>query len=123
MSGTIIIAGLGPGDPAALPAAVLDELAAGGVNWLRTGVHPVVPWLRQRGISFNTFDAIYQAVNDFDKVYRQIAQHILEAGRLGRVLYAVPGHPHGGRGVGAADNGGGGGRGIAGAGPAGHELS
>ncbi|GBF32159.1 nucleoside triphosphate pyrophosphohydrolase MazG [Desulfocucumis palustris] len=93
MSGTIIIAGLGPGDPAALPVAVLDELSAGGVNWLRTGVHPVVPWLRDRGISFNTFDDIYRTMNDFDKVYRRIAESIIEAGRSGRVLYAVPGHP------------------------------
>lgn len=93
MSGTIIIAGLGPGDPEALPVAVLDELGAGGCNWLRTGIHPVVPWLKERGISFNTFDDLYQTLEDFNQVYRKIAESIIKAGKSGRVLYAVPGHP------------------------------
>jgi tetrapyrrole methylase family protein/MazG family protein len=56
VAGEIILAGLGPGDPSALPGAVLEELAAEGQIWLRTEIHPAVARLKGKGIKFNTFD-------------------------------------------------------------------
>ena len=93
VAGEIILAGLGPGDPSALPGAVLEELAAEGQTWLRTEIHPAVARLKEQGIKFNTFDHLYGIAADFEHVYRQIAENIMAAGRTGRVVYVVPGHP------------------------------
>ncbi len=93
MGGVITIAGLGPGDPDLISLGTMECLRKSGNIWLRTGVHPAVEWLRNNGISFNTFDSVYQESEDFQEVYRLISMKVLELGRRGDVLYAVPGHP------------------------------
>ena len=89
----IIIAGLGPGDPEALPLGVLKVLKAGERIFLRTERHPVVPWLKEQGCKFLALDCYYEEETDFESVYRLICQRILEEARQGQVVYAVPGHP------------------------------
>ncbi|HBV99276.1 MAG TPA: nucleoside triphosphate pyrophosphohydrolase [Desulfotomaculum sp.] len=93
MGGKITVVGLGPGDPGMLSSAALELLGKSRCIRLRTGIHPVVEWLGQRGIHFDTFDYIYREAGDFQEVYRRIADEVIELGRKGDVTYAVPGHP------------------------------
>jgi tetrapyrrole methylase family protein/MazG family protein len=89
----VIIAGLGPGDPDLLPPGVLKILKQGKKVFLRTGTHPVVPWLREQGCKFLALDYYYEQEADFESVYRRICRRVLEEARHGQVVYAVPGHP------------------------------
>ena len=89
----ITIAGLGPGAPGCITLGTWEALKSAPRVLLRTGIHPVVEWLRQEGISFATFDHVYEAEADFQKVYARIATEVLEEALKGEVLYAVPGHP------------------------------
>ncbi|MDD4766576.1 MAG: nucleoside triphosphate pyrophosphohydrolase [Desulfotomaculaceae bacterium] len=89
----ITIAGLGPGTPGGITLGAWESLKSSPCVLLRTGIHPVVEWLRQAGITFATFDYIYEAEPDFQKVYQRIAAEVLARSQKGAVLYAVPGHP------------------------------
>lgn len=94
MQGTITIVGLGFGDVSALPMGTLETLERADALWLRTEDHPVVDWLRERGLGFATFDSVYEAHADFESVYREIVDRLLAEAKAGRpVVYAVPGHP------------------------------
>ena len=92
-SSKIIIVGLGPGDPGMIPLKVWEVLNSGVPVYLRTAVHPTVDWLREKGISFESFDHYYQSAATFEEVYGQIARKVLEVAGQGTVVYAVPGHP------------------------------
>ena len=104
----ITLIGLGAGDSdslsrgaeRALRQASADYQAGTGTLFLRTARHPVVTWLQSEGLTFDTFDALYDAAADFADVYSQIAQSVLNAaqrqtadGTPYEVAYAVPGHP------------------------------
>lgn len=90
----IIIAGLGAGSPGGITLGTWEALKASSPILLRTEKHPVVDWLRREGISFTTFDHIYQEEPCFQQVYHRIAEEVLQKARRGdKVLYAVPGHP------------------------------
>ncbi len=89
----ITIAGLGSGAPGSLTLGAWEALRTFDHVYLRTGEHPVVEWLVKEGISFQTFDHIYEEEPTFEKVYARIARSVLEEGRKEPVLYAVPGHP------------------------------
>ncbi|HAP93858.1 MAG TPA: nucleoside triphosphate pyrophosphohydrolase [Desulfotomaculum sp.] len=89
----ITVAGLGPGHPGQIPLLVWEVLQQSGRILLRTGQHPVVPWLRKQGVVFTTFDHLYEAGGSFQEVYRQIAAAVLEEAGRGPLVYAVPGNP------------------------------
>ena len=89
----ITIIGLGPGDPGLLTEAALSAMGEINTVFLRTEQHPVVPWLKARGLEFKTFDYLYNEAPDFQWVYRQIADIVMGQGQRGQVVYAVPGHP------------------------------
>jgi len=90
----ITIAGLGPGSPGALSLEVWEELQRSSQKiFLRTKKHPVVPWLTQKGIVFETFDSFYEEGLTFEEIYRRIADKIIECACVKPVIYAVPGHP------------------------------
>lgn len=89
----ITVCGLGPGSREALPVGVIEVLRQAGVVFLRTEKHPVVPFLKEEGVRFSTFDRFYEAEESFEKVYRRIADAVLETARTTPVVYAVPGHP------------------------------
>ncbi|AGK99758.1 nucleoside triphosphate pyrophosphohydrolase [Desulfoscipio gibsoniae] len=93
MTTKVIVVGLGPGSQDALPAVNLEVLKCARRLFLRTGVHPVVDWLKEQGIAFDTFDKYYEQADSFDDVYRRIAEDVLAAAGQGTVVYAVPGHP------------------------------
>ncbi|MFC4075532.1 bifunctional methyltransferase/pyrophosphohydrolase YabN [Salinithrix halophila] len=92
--GKIMVVGLGSGDEESLSLGTFRRLKEAEHLWLRTGEHPVVPWLRGEGVRFTTFDPVYEKHPDFAGVYREITDTLLEeAGRGREVTYAVPGHP------------------------------
>lgn len=97
MSATITVVGLGSGDPDRLTLGSLKRLQEAGERYVRTKDHPVVNWLEQTGVSFASFDEVYEAKDDFPSVYEEIVARLLaraEAGGDGEnIVYAVPGHP------------------------------
>lgn len=93
MESDIIIVGLGPGDPNMVPVGVMKILGSKDKVYLRTERHPVVPWLKQQGYSFCTFDECYERETDFEAVYKEICEKIMKLTSHGQVVYAVPGHP------------------------------
>ena len=89
----ITIIGLGPGDAALLTRAAWERLQATRVLYLRTAIHPTVAELPQ-SIELRSFDALYEAADDFDAVYERIAAELVDRAQQGEELvYAVPGHP------------------------------
>ena len=93
MTAGITIVGLGPGGKNSLPPVNLDMLREAGKLFLRTTVHPVVDWIKQQQIIFDSFDLYYESGADFHQVYQAMASRVLEAAATGPVVYAVPGHP------------------------------
>lgn len=89
----IVIMGLGPGALGQLPLENYQLLKAGTHIFFRTEQHPLVADLRQAGISFESFDHIYNQAQSFEQVYNEIADRLIAQANLGQVLYAVPGHP------------------------------
>jgi len=89
----LTIVGLGPGGIHSLSVGALDVLNGSSNLFIRTSKHPVVKELASRGIKFRTFDDLYEKYNDFDEVYTEIAEAVINATIAGPVVFAVPGHP------------------------------
>lgn len=89
---SIIIVGLGPGDGRLLTRQAWDVLAAASPLYLRTARHPAVADLPTTGPR-HSFDHLYDSADNFAQVYETIIQQVLELGRNGEIVYAVPGHP------------------------------
>ena len=93
MKQEIVVIGLGPGAPEQLTRQAWDWLTDCGEVWLRTRQHPVVESL-PKNLKVNSFDSFYEKGEDFESVYAQIVEKVLELGRRPEgVTYAVPGHP------------------------------
>ena len=90
----IKIIGLGPGDKNALTIGTIYELENNKNIFLRTEKHPTVEYLKEKRIIFNTYDNVYESIENFDQVYSNIANDLIEKHKeLGDLIYAVPGHP------------------------------
>lgn len=94
MRGRVVVAGLGPAGARYLLPVTRDAIERAAVRYARTARHPAVDDLAADGITFTTFDAVYERADDLDAVYREIvATLVAAAGEHGDVLYAVPGNP------------------------------
>lgn len=90
----IKVVGLGPGSKEALTLGTLDILKDSEHIYLRTLKHPVVSFLEELRISFETYDEEYEKADSFDDVYSAIAEDLIKKHeRYGEIVYAVPGHP------------------------------
>lgn len=90
----IRVVGLGYADEAALPVEIVNILESEKPLWLRTEKHPVVSWLKEKGIQFQAFDDHYEDQTDFASVYDQIVASLFKlAKEESTLIYAVPGHP------------------------------
>lgn len=89
----IEILGLGAGDLEQLPVGVYKKLLNTGEVFLRTKEHPVVAELEKEGLTYTSFDAIYEKHEQFEEVYEEIVQTLLDKAGRETVVYAVPGHP------------------------------
>ncbi len=89
----ITIVGLGPGDGRYLTREAWDVLTQAPEVWLRTAKHPAVDDLPTE-LKRQSFDHLYERATEFDEVYNTITKTLIELGKDGEVVYAVPGHPH-----------------------------
>ncbi len=89
----IVVVGLGPGSGQLLTREAWDVLSQASEVHLRTERHPAVADLPP-AVKLVTFDAIYDSAETFADVYEQITTSLINLGREGDVVYAVPGHPH-----------------------------
>lgn len=90
--GKINIVGLGPGDESLISQGVLDILKSSSRIYLRTEKHPTVDKLK-KSIKYTNLDYFYDNEDNFENVYKQIAEFIIEKSNEGDLVYAVPGHP------------------------------
>ena len=91
---TIVVVGLGPGDPGLVTAATLATIERVRRRFLRTARHPSASLVLDAPGGATTFDDTYDAAATFDEVYGHIADELLRAAHeSGEVLYAVPGSP------------------------------
>ena len=91
--GSITIVGLGPGPFGCLSLETWDVIRQAPKLLLRTAVHPTVEDLRSRGVAFTSYDTFYDQGEDFDSVYRAIADDVVEQARVADIVFAVPGSP------------------------------
>lgn len=90
----IKIVGLGPGDRDALTIGAMETLKNSDFLYLRTDKHPVVEYLMDENIKFNSYDYMYENLMDFDMIYENIAQDLIKKHIEKRnIVYAVPGSP------------------------------
>ena len=92
--GSLTIVGLGPGAKEDLTLATLDIIKSHKEIYLRTEKHPSVDYLKDKGISYKTFDSIYEEKDSFDQVYQEIVNILIDKAKTNKVVYAVPGHPY-----------------------------
>lgn len=90
---TISIAGLGSSDAAQLPLGVYRLITSGAPLYVRTEDHPVLKELSAELPVYTAFDSIYEKHDQFDEVYREIAQTLITKAADEKIIYAVPGHP------------------------------
>ncbi|MET0960385.1 MAG: nucleoside triphosphate pyrophosphohydrolase [Psychrobacillus psychrotolerans] len=89
----ITIIGLGAGDLDQLPLGIYKKLKTAEYLYVRTEQHPVLEELKAEGLSFTSFDAVYENNDQFEGVYEEIVKRLLELAQEQSVIYAVPGHP------------------------------
>jgi len=90
----ITLLGLGPGGAELITREAWRVLETSSEVYLRTLEHPAVKGLPAQ-LVLHSFDELYEQVESFEEVYRQITERVLELGkRPGGVVYAVPGHPY-----------------------------
>lgn len=94
MKNSIEVIGLGAGDLEQLPLGMYRKLTQHqGKVYVRTLDHPVVEALQQEGVVFHSFDSLYEEAEQFQTVYENITDVLLQAATTQPILYAVPGHP------------------------------
>lgn len=89
----ITILGLGAGDLDQLPFGVYRQLKNTEALYLRTKEHPVLRDLEQEGLMYQSFDHIYEKHEQFEEVYEEICEFLLNEALAKEITYGVPGHP------------------------------
>ncbi|MFP3392260.1 nucleoside triphosphate pyrophosphohydrolase [Brevibacillus sp. SIMBA_040] len=91
---TLTVVGLGAGDLDQLPYGIYRTLKQASHLYLRTQEHPVVTQLVAEGVTYESFDAVYEQHDAFTEVYAEIVERLLtKAAQEDGIVYAVPGHP------------------------------
>lgn len=89
----IKIVGLGSGSELSLTVGALEALKSSNHVYLRTKECPIVDYLIKQHIQFETYDYVYESLEDFNSVYMKIAKDLLNKSKESDIVYAVPGHP------------------------------
>jgi tetrapyrrole methylase family protein/MazG family protein len=90
----LTIVGMGPGGTSHLTVAAIEALTKGGKVYLRTAVHPTVPYLQSLGMIYESFDHCYENAATFEETYDSIVDALAEKLNHEPVTYAVPGNAH-----------------------------
>ncbi|OAJ72784.1 MazG family protein [Brevibacillus sp. SKDU10] len=94
MVNTIYVVGLGAGNLDQMPLGMYKRLKQTTHLYVRTADHPVLDQLAEEGLTYMSFDSIYEKHDSFEQVYQEIARELLSKVKTeGEVTYAVPGHP------------------------------
>lgn len=89
----ITIVGLGAGDLNQLPLGIYKKLKKANHLYVRTEQHPVLQELQTEGVTWTSFDAVYEKNDQFESVYKEIVENLLKLSAVHPITYAVPGHP------------------------------
>jgi tetrapyrrole methylase family protein/MazG family protein len=90
----LTVVGLGPAGADLLLAAARNALESAHVRFVRTRRHPAVAELEAEGLTFTSFDEVYDAAPDLESAYGRMVELLVEAAAHDeRVAYAVPGNP------------------------------
>lgn len=93
MANTITVIGLGPGDKDFLTIGAIEKMKRSTRVFLRTNKHPVVSYLEEEGIIYESFDEVYESKENFDEVYKTIVEDLICLAEADHIIYAVPGSP------------------------------
>ena len=94
MMGKITVLGMGPGDFGLISLAAWETMLEAKTLVLRTAVHPTAEALSKRGVTFTSYDELYEAASDFASLYESIADDLVRRATNGEeIVYAVPGSP------------------------------
>ncbi|HEY3673872.1 MAG TPA: MazG family protein [Acidimicrobiia bacterium] len=90
----VVAVGLGPAGADHLLPVARAALEASSHRYARTLRHPAVDDLVAAGVTFTSFDDVYDAAPDLESAYAEIAALLVAAAHEhGEVVYAVPGSP------------------------------
>lgn len=89
MKPVITVVSLGPGDPKLLTLQTADTLRKSRCIVLRTARHRTADWLREEGIDFVDFDALYDEFEDFDNLHAEMASRLWKLAEQNAVTFAV----------------------------------
>lgn len=91
--GKLRIVGLGPTNEKDLTVKALEAIHDESKKFLRTEAHDAVAYFHSHHIPYKSYDYLYETLDDFDAIYRAIADDLLEAAKTEDISYFVPGHP------------------------------
>ena len=92
--GRIVVVGLGPAGVDLMLPAARSKLSYMAHRYVRTTRHPAIDELTKHGLDFISFDERYEAADEFERLYRGIADELVAAAsEHGEVCYGVPGNP------------------------------
>ncbi|MDF2947881.1 MAG: nucleoside triphosphate pyrophosphohydrolase [Bacillales bacterium] len=91
--GRITVIGLGASDLNQMPIGIYKMLKEEKNIYFRTKEHPVINELVKEGITFTSFDEIYEKHEEFSDVYDEIVITLISESINKNIVYAVPGHP------------------------------
>ncbi len=89
MKPVITVVSLGPGDPKLLTLQTVEALRKSRCLILRTARHRTAEWLREEGIAFADYDALYDQYEDFDALHAEMARLLWETAAEKAVTFAV----------------------------------
>lgn len=95
MTLSITIVGLGSGDENQLSLGIWKKIQQTEQLFLRTKEHPVVSFLEENKIRYESFDYLYESYDSFPEVYKAIVKELTQVVLSNKedAVYAVPGHP------------------------------
>ena len=90
----INIYGLGSSTIDAMTVGVLNELKSSNHVYTRTMDHPAIQELETLGVVFTSFDEVYETHEQFEDVYEDIVNTLINKSAHEEIIYVVPGHPY-----------------------------
>ncbi|MBQ1855362.1 MAG: nucleoside triphosphate pyrophosphohydrolase [Anaerovibrio sp.] len=91
--GSITVIGLGPGDFGLITIDSWERMKNAQHLYFRTEKHPTVPMIKERGITFTSYDSFYEGAESFEALYDAIAKDLVKKACTEDLVYAVPGSP------------------------------